>query len=110
MRQSFMKKEITDQKDWYEIDTNEGIRFIPAEMLGDNADEATAKSHLPSSIKNIYSVEKINGFGARLSANGYTDATEWGVFETIEKANQYLDDLIDLENDNTYGDVYGEDE
>ena len=99
-----MQKEITNQKDWYEIDTNEGIHFIPVETIGYNADETTIKPHLPSSIKNIYSVEKITGFGARLSANGYVDATEWGVYDTIELANLYLDDMIDIENDDAYGD------
>jgi hypothetical protein len=38
----------------------------------------------------IDTVELIEGFGARLSAPGYMDCTEWCVFETEEEATTYL--------------------
>ena len=111
MRQSFMQKELTNQKDWYEVDTNEGIMCIPYDIVGhDDATEEEIKAFLPSSVKKIYSVEKRNGFGARLSAKGFKDVADWQVFDTTEEANQFLDDQLDLENDNTYGDVYGDEE
>lgn len=40
-----------------------------------------------------YSIEKRQGFGARLSAPGYMDCTPWTVFDTEKEAREYLADL-----------------
>ena len=44
----------------------------------------------------VFSVQEREGYGARLSAQGYMDCTEWAVFDTEEEARAYLDE--------TYGD------
>ncbi len=41
---------------------------------------------------NVLSWELIQGYGARLSAPGYLDCTEWTVFDTPEEAQAYLDE------------------
>jgi hypothetical protein len=41
----------------------------------------------------IQSWENIKGYGARLSAPGYLDCTEWAVFDTEEEAEKYLTDM-----------------
>ena len=33
------------------------------------------------------------GYGARLSAPGYLDCTEWAVFETEDEAREYLEEM-----------------
>ena len=43
--------------------------------------------------------ENIQGYGARLSAPGYMDCTEWCVFDSVEEAEEYLTE--------TYGDEEG---
>jgi len=43
----------------------------------------------------IYAVEKIEGWGARMSAPGYMDCTEWSVFPTKEEAEQYIQEYYD---------------
>lgn len=43
----------------------------------------------------IYSIEIIDGYGARLSAPGYMDCTEWTVFKTQEQAQNYLNETYD---------------
>jgi hypothetical protein len=35
--------------------------------------------------------ENVKGYGARLSAPGYLDCTEWTVFDTTEEAITFLD-------------------
>lgn len=45
---------------------------------------------------NTNTVEKIEGYGVRLSASGYLDCTEWSVFDTeIEAVNYVLDTFVD---------------
>jgi hypothetical protein len=41
-------------------------------------------------------VGECDGWGARLSAPGYADCTEWAVHETEEEAREYLADAYDL--------------
>ena len=110
---SFMEKQIEFGK-WIEVDTTHGIFFIPANMVGtleydeeneEYTDEAK-KRLLPYlevfKIEDIHSIEERKGFGARMSAPGYLDCTEWSVFDTEQEAEQYLDDY--------YGDEEAEDE
>jgi hypothetical protein len=40
----------------------------------------------------IQSWENVKGFGARLSAPGYLDCTDWAVFDTEGEAKAYLDE------------------
>ena len=37
-------------------------------------------------------IKTVDGWGARLSAPGYLDATAWTVFETEVEAQEYLDE------------------
>ena len=41
----------------------------------------------------ILEVEYAPGYGARLSAPGYLDCTDWCVFDTEQEARDYLDDM-----------------
>ena len=43
----------------------------------------------------IQSWENIQGYGARLSAPGYLDCTEWAVFDTVEEALSYLAEMYE---------------
>lgn len=38
----------------------------------------------------ILSVQIVTGYGARLSAAGYMDCTEWSVFSSVDAAKEYL--------------------
>jgi hypothetical protein len=109
---SFMTKEITDKKDWYEIDTELGTEYIPVELVGvANLDNETEKTELYKRLrkhihgKKIISVVVKNGYGARLSAK--LDHTEWSVHDTVEEATVVLDDRFDLLVEDDY---YGADE
>src|SRR6185312_4965791 len=100
---AFMQKQI-EEDTWYEVDTKAGISFIPVDVVGkldydDDAEDFTvdSKDNLLQylevfKVEDIYSVEERKGFGARMSAPGYLDCTEWAVFDTYEEANAYLDE------------------
>ena len=77
---SFMQPQIRKGR-WALIDIGHGEEvWTPSEYV-----ETTDKV-----------VERRTGFGARLSAPGYLDCTEWTVFETEEEAAAYLADQFDL--------------
>jgi hypothetical protein len=44
----------------------------------------------------ISSIKLVKGWGARLSAAGYLDCTEWSVFDTEEEAKRYLRDEYEV--------------
>ena len=47
----------------------------------------------------IYSVECKEGWGARLSAPGYMDCTEWAVYDTEEEARAELEEMYPDDDD-----------
>jgi hypothetical protein len=50
----------------------------------------TVKTIQPYTEGTPLSWENVKGFGARLSAPGYLDCTEWTVFDTEDEAREYL--------------------
>lgn len=73
MTSDFMQPQI--QLDtWLEVeDEYEGTYFIPRDLA-----------------ETIQGTLRINKWGARLSAPGYLDCTEWNIFDTWEEARDYL--------------------
>jgi len=45
--------------------------------------------------------QRLEGFGARLSAPGYLDCTEWTVFGTEAEAHQFLEDFYPEDEEDT---------
>lgn len=112
---SFMQPQVI-KKRWLTIDGPNGTESIPAELVKEphlgGFSEAKQKlfaqceeyaKYLFEAAKDyrendrFYSVEFVDGFGARMSAPGYLDATDWAVFDTEAEAvkyllDQYLDD------------------
>lgn len=86
---SFMERQI-EHGQWIEVDGPAGIEIFPADMFTE--DEAKGNY----SYGEPWSVETVTGYGARLSAPGYLDCTEWTVFETEAEAEEFLRE--------TYGD------
>jgi hypothetical protein len=98
----FMQKQVTGNQHWLRVETNQGTEFIPGELCvfvrnsnqplsDDERDEAEQK--IRPYVEGIpQSWENIKGFGARLSAPGYLDCTEWAVFDTEDEAREYLEE------------------
>lgn len=102
---AFMEQQITDKVGWYEVDGFQGTEWIDSGLVGD-LDEFDSDTLQPVPDKladyctnsHVFYLKKVYGHGARLSAPGYTDCTDWVVFDTEREAEEYLEDLT------TYGD------
>ena len=85
-----MERQVTKKLSWWQVETNHGIEYIEADLV--------TPLGLPEAFNNyvegtcIFSHELIQGYGARLSAPGYMDCTEWAVFDTVKEAITYLDE------------------
>jgi len=104
-----MQRQTTDRQNWLEVETTHGTEWINIQdtslFVRDN-DTVTHPMGVKQRQDTIDAIRRytngepqawknVKGFGARLSAPGYLDCTEWAVFETEEEANQYLDELTE---------------
>lgn len=107
----FMEREIV-KGDWYEIDGHCGIAYVPVDIVGsimigdaEDLDRETMErinDFYEGGSGAVWRVDILNGqYGARLSAPGYLDCTEWCVFASRLEAEAYLDEA--------YGDDEGDD-
>lgn len=92
-----------EQGEWYLIDGPAGTEYIPCDIVGHvQPYNGQGSIDIPGDLadycenKTCWQIEKVEGFGARLSAPGYLDCTEWSVFETEEEAKTYLAETYDL--------------
>lgn len=114
---AFMQQQVTVKRKWLEIEGSNGTTFVDAEdvpaRLRELSNFVWSKTEAENEEANelaaeyydgheVYTVTIREGYGARLSAPGYMDCTEWSVFDTEEEARKYLDD--------TYGDDEEDDE
>jgi hypothetical protein len=111
----FMQRQITKKRKWYEIETNCGTWFVDvadidggkfAQALEEGlkldtwALETLSKDYLQyTEGSRLEGLSVREGYGARLSAPGYLDCTEWSVFDTKEEAEAYLDEYYPEDED-----------
>lgn len=102
MSEQFMRPQVTRKLEWLELDGTHGVIALPVE---DFPAEDVRRTQAPYGEFGVFvayyegtiqSATIRSGYGARLSAPGYLDATDWTVFDTQDEAEQYLVD--------TYGD------
>jgi hypothetical protein len=67
--------------------------------MSDEDRDATIEKIQPYVEDTPQSWENIKGYGARLSAPGYLDCTDWTVFDTKEEAIAYLDEYYPEDED-----------
>lgn len=116
---NFMQPQVTRLQNWLRVETTHGTEWVDSASLSLFVRESETKTHPMSeqeraeTVKTIQpytegtplSWENVKGFGARLSAPGYIDCTEWTVFDTEDEAREYLaetypeDDADESEND-----------
>jgi hypothetical protein len=108
---AFMEKQITHNQTWIEVETTHGTEWIDAYDLGLHLRDSQTLTHsltdkeresIVSRLSDycegaIQEWKTIRGCGARLSAPGYMDCTEWAVFDTPEEAEAYLKEMYDEE-------------
>ncbi len=106
---SFMQPEIAHGK-WIAAETTVGTEYIPQDVVGKlealanvgdeiNTDPPehgdTIAKLRPYLEGDLQSAEVVEGFGARLSAPGYMDCTDWTVLVSREEAVEHLADTYD---------------
>ena len=84
------------------METNQGTEFLSVFDTGldvPNSDSLTPENVVETCTDiaqycegEPQSWENVEGYGARLSAPGYLDCTEWTVFDTPEKAITHLEE------------------
>src|SRR5262249_35799758 len=102
-----MEPEVTNEQEWFECETNEGVEYVPADVVGyvglevgEVLDEdmegwkSACRALRPFVEGRPYEVKLVKGFGARFSASGFLDRTEWCVFESEAAALAYLDEQV----------------
>jgi hypothetical protein len=107
----FMQRQVTGKQHWVRVETTHGTEFVPGELL-QVRDSDTATHPLSDFDRERYKKaiwqytegepqlwENIIGYGARLSAPGYMDCTEWCVFDTDEEAEEYLSEMYGDEDE-----------
>jgi len=108
---SFMQEQITKKQTWVEIDGTNGITAIPYDDL--SMDEVNVVTETTFDVSEetlnetlgdyyegrIYRTSLRVGYGARLSAPGYMDCTEWTVFDTEQEAQDYLTEMYGDEDE-----------
>lgn len=110
----FMEPEVTAEQEWYEVESSDGgVEWVPAELVGyidldnvgDVIDEAcpgwksACRAVWPFVEGRPLAVTLVRGFGARLSARGFCDATPWTVHESEAAALAYLDEQVEDDAD-----------
>jgi hypothetical protein len=110
---AFMEPQITRRIAWVEIDGNCGTTWVPlddvdAKHLNEDSRDEVSESereyfgqYYEGGSKGIRSINVINGYGARLSAPGYLDCTDWAVFDTAQEARDYLTEMYGDDDDET---------
>lgn len=100
---SFMQPQIRYGL-WVKADFSDGVFFAPADSVSPLPsvgrtlrEEDAGFDDLLDAVSSMLdgsgvpdSLEVIEGWGARLSAPGYMDCTEWVVLPTEEEAKEYL--------------------
>ena len=93
----FMERQITQKQLWWEIETTHGTEWLPVELVGKEPADSDAFADYCEGDVLLW--RQREGFGARLSAPGYLDCTEWTVFDTAEEAEAYLDEYYPEDED-----------
>ena len=94
-RKSFMNPEVI-YDDWVEIESTLGTHYVAGERYEGQGDDAVRifnqfAIYTPiTTAGQVCSARNMQGYGARLSAPGYLDSTEWAVFSTAQEAIEHL--------------------
>jgi hypothetical protein len=109
---SHMQAQI-EHGEWYEVSSNHGeTTWVPADVVGlefghveaGKIDGATLVEKLKPFVEGTIDeddgaavVQAKRGYGARTSAPGYLDCTDWCVFDTEQQAIDYLAENYDAQ-------------
>jgi hypothetical protein len=104
---TFMRHQVTRRQNWLRVETKHGTEWVDSASLSLFVRDSDTVTHPMSEQERAETVNKIQpytegtplswenvkGFGARVSAPGYLDCTEWTVFDTEDEAREYLEEM-----------------
>jgi hypothetical protein len=106
---AFMQHQVTERQQWLQVETRQGTVYLPCNELGlhfadaTGEDDAVLDAHIATVQQycegSVISWSTITGYGARTSAPGYLDCTEWAVYPTAAQAQAYLDEYYPEDDD-----------
>ncbi len=82
-----MEKQVTELTKWLQIESSDGTFYMPADMA------SLCESDF--GMADIYDIEVIEGYGARLSMPGYLDCTDWSIHDSQNEAWNYLQETYE---------------
>lgn len=87
----FMQREITKRLAWWQAESkHQGTVWAPCD---DFSGEQFIDDCLDYQVGEDVTITRTSGYGARLSAPGYLDCTEWCVFNSVKAAEEYLTEM-----------------
>lgn len=89
-----MEKQITELLNWLLVDTSEGTYFVPTDLV-EGAESREQILEILGIQSEVYEMDIISGYGARLSMPGYLDCTEWTVHPSHMEAQLYLQETYE---------------
>jgi hypothetical protein len=104
---NFMEPQITRRQNWLRVETTEGTEWVnvaETSLFVRNSETVTHPMTEQERTETVNKIrpfvngepqdwEKVTGFGARLSAPGYLDCTEWAVFDSEDEAREHLAEI-----------------
>jgi hypothetical protein len=104
---NFMQRQITGLQNWLRVETTQGTEFVSiadTNLFVRDSETVThpmtdaERADVVAKIRQYtdgkpQSWENVKGYGARLSAPGYLDCTEWTVFDIEDEAREYLEEM-----------------
>ena len=99
---AFMQPEVTEKQEWAEVETTAGIWWVPFDVLSKSEAESARRGDFESLLKytegNAVYLDQSGikkGYGVRLSAPGYMDATDWEVYDSKKEALKRAKELVE---------------
>jgi len=90
---AFMQPEVLDKEEWAEVETNNGTYWVPFSILNSHETESARRGDFEPLLQYTEGTQVYNdqsrvkkGYGVRLSAPGYMDATDWEVYSSKKEA------------------------
>lgn len=90
---AFMEPEVLDKQEWAEVETNYGTSWVPLDVLSASEAASARRGDFEPLLKYTEGTKAYNdqsrirkGYGVRLSAPGYLDATNWEFYSSKKEA------------------------
>jgi hypothetical protein len=103
---AFMRPVVTSKQEWAGVETTAGFWWVPIDVLSKSEIESARRGDFEPLLKyteggRVYSDQSSikKGYGVRLSASGYMDATDWEVYGSKKEALRRARELAEEEEE-----------